>query len=527
MYKKYVAAVSLCLIGFVLLFAEKIPQVKFDSMNPVSSVMAEEIWENKVRVERFEFDCLMCNGIQLPVDYIEKTFYVPLNMETDQWETLEFTSGNPELQILFQEDFTEYNKREIIAEGTDIKFLVYNDTEFSTYHLIFTGLPVIDIATREGIDNQKEISGNAVFYGTDFSAQGIQTSEYQAHVRGNTSTLYPKKGYKLNLIKQNTNGITEQNKLSLFDMRKDDDWILYALYNDESKLRAKLSIDLWNEMGAKVLFPNVICNTNLSYVELIVDEAYYGMYALMEPVDAKQLNLKAEDYLFKRKEQNILSPEPFAQAKNTDDYVLGVEIKAGESREDGWYLMADLASNIVCEDETFIENVGNVIDEENAIRLWLYLQIISGVDQVYKNTFYVAKKEGNTYRFYFIPWDFDLTWGNISSGEEPLYTVFNIEGLNMSYDWEPGNRLVRLDVNGSAEKMETLYRQYREGILSDESIEDRIAALDHIIRDSGAYLRDQIRWPQSACADDCNVLINYAKERFAYLDVALNDLERY
>lgn len=527
MLKKYIAVVSACLMLIVFLAIKNSQGIKFALLNPVSPAMSEEIWADKTRVERFEFDGLMCNGIQVPVDYIEKTFYVPLDMESDEWETLEFTSQNPEYQLLFSEDFTQYDKKELIAEGTDIKFLVYNDTEFSTYHLIFTGLPIIDISTKEGIENQKEIAGNAVFYDTNFSVQGIQTSAYNGHVRGNTSTLYPKKGYKLNLTKQNADGSEENNKLSLFGMRKDDDWILYALYNDESKLRVKLSIDLWNELGAKEISSNSTYNSNLTYVELIVDKSYYGMYALMERIDAKQLNLKSDDYLYKRKEQNILSAETFEQAEDPEEQVLGFEIKEGKLTEDAWLPMAELSKAVMASDEEFVNNIGNIIDEDNTMRLWLYIQVISGVDQVYKNAFYVAKREGNSYRFYFAPWDMDLTWGNISGNAEPLYTEFHAELIQKSLDWEPGNRLVRLNVNGAAEKMQKLYSQLRKTILSDEAMEERVSKLNYVVRDSGAYARDQMRWPEGAYADDYSIVLNYAKDRLNYLDTALYNLEGY
>lgn len=527
MYKKYVAGISACLILIIFLFMKNLQKIKFTLLNPVSPVMSEEIWAEKTRVERFEFGSLMCNGIQVPVDYIEKTFYVPLDMESDEWETLEFTSGNPEYQILFSEDFTQYDKKELIAQGTDIKFLVYNDMEFSTYHLIFTGLPMIDISTEEGIENQKEIAGNAVFYDTNFSAQGIQTSAYNGHVRGNTSALYPKKGYKLNLTKQNADGSVENNKLSLFDLRKDDDWILYAIYNDESKLRVKLSIDLWNEFGAKEISAGGTYNSNFTYVELVVDESYYGMYALMEPIDAKQLNLKSDDYLYKRKDQYTLSAEPFEQAKNPEEQVLGFEIKSGDFTEEAWLPMAELSRVITASDEEFVKNIGNIIEEDNTMRLWLYIQVITGVDQVHKNAFYVAKKEGNSYRFYFAPWDMDLTWGNISGNTEPLYTEFHAELVQESFDWEPGNRLVRLNVNGSAEKMQKLYSQLRRTCLSDKAMEERISGLNHIVRDSGAYARDQMRWPEGAYAEDCGLVLNYMKERLEYLDTALYNLENY
>ena len=54
--------------------------------------------------------------------------------------------------------------------------------------------------------------------------------------RGRTSLSFLKKSYKVEL----------NNSYSLLGMGKDDDWILDALYTDSSKVRNKLSYDLWN-----------------------------------------------------------------------------------------------------------------------------------------------------------------------------------------------------------------------------------------------------------------------------------------
>lgn len=529
MHKKYVAGISAGLILIVLLFMKGLQENKFALFNPVSSAMAEEIWNGKTRVERFEFGDLMCNGIQMPVDYVEKTFYIPLNMETDAWETLEFTSGKPEYQLLFPEDFTKYDKKELIKENADIEFLVYNDTEFSTYHITFTGLPVIDIYTAGGIANQqKEIAGHAVFYDTNFSTQGIQSSDYHGHVRGNMSTLFPKKGYKMNLTKQRGDGVVENNKLALFGMREDDDWILSALYNDESKLREALCIDLWNEFGAKEISANSTYNTSQRYVELIVDEAYYGMYALKEPIDAKQLNLQPDDYLYKREYPEELTAEPFEQAKNPEEQVLGFEIKEGLLNEAAWQPMAEFSELLNASDEVFEEKISDMIDEDNAMRLWLYIQVIAGYDQQKKNVFYVAREESGSYYFTFAPWDLDLTWGNRSdSNPDTLYTRYDEGMLTKYFHWETGDRLIRQNVNGAADKMQKLYGELRKTVLSDEAIEARATELNHILRDSGAYVREQKRWPESVFAEDAEIVLNFARERMAYLDTALYDLENF
>lgn len=527
MSKKCVFYASILAAITIFLCAKVLQTKKFEIFNPVSQTMAQQVWDEKIRVDRFDFGCLMCNGIQVPVDTVEKTFYIPVNMETEEWETMEFASGNPEYQIVFREDFTKYNKKDVIAGAMDIEFLVYTDTEFSTYHMIFTGLPIMDISTDQGIIDQKEISGYAAFYDTNFLTQGIQTSSYNGNVRGNTSTLYPKKGYKINLIKQETDGTVVNNKLPLFGMREDDDWLLYAIYNDDSKMRAKLSIDLWNEFGAKEVSANSTYNTNMTYIELLVDNSYYGLYGIMERIDAKQMNLQPADYMYKYKETSEFSPDTFMTATNLETYVQGFELKEGILNEDAWIPMAEISKLYQASDEDFVENVSDLIDEDNAIRMWLFTQLITGVDQSSKNILYVAKKELDNYRFYFAPWDMDLTWGNISAGIEPLYTVYNEELVKKAQHCQPGDRLVRLNVNGAEEKMQKLYAQMRQDSWSDEALEERILELDDILRNSGAYFRDQNRWPEGAYAEDCSILIDYAKKRMEYLDTALFDLENY
>ena len=152
----------------------------------------------------------------------------------------------------------------------------------------------------------------------------------------------------------------------------------------------------------------------------------------------------------------------------------------------------------------------------------------NGYDQQKKNVFYVARKEGNDYYFTFAPWDLDLTWGNIS-GQDPqtLYTNYD-EGMVDKYlYWETGDRLIRQNVDGTADKMQKLYENLRKNEWSDKAIEKKIAWYDHVVRDSGAYIREANRWPESALAEDADAVLKFAKGRMAYLDTALYDLENF
>ena len=68
MQKKYIAVISMILILITFLFTKAVQNRKFAIFNLVSPTMAEEIWNGKTRVERFDFGSLMCNGIQVALD---------------------------------------------------------------------------------------------------------------------------------------------------------------------------------------------------------------------------------------------------------------------------------------------------------------------------------------------------------------------------------------------------------------------------------------------------------------------------
>lgn len=527
MTKKLLALFSaIMLIGSLFVF-QNLHDESFTALNPVSLKKAEKLQNNLQKTYRTDFTCLLCNGNRVPFDDRSNTFYVPLNMKEAEWEKLEFASGQPQYAILFADDLTDADKKSMIAKGGKIPFLVYNENEWAQYYLVFTGLPMIDLETAEGFYSEN-ITGSAVFYNTDFCSRGVISSEYNGHIRGNTSRMYPKKGYKLNLTKSTASGTTVANRQSLFGMRKDDDWILYAMYNDETKLRDKLSIDIWNEFGAKEVDKKSTYGTNLTYVEVVADNRYCGLYGLMERVDEKQLGLKAGDYLYKRKNPGGLAAEKFAAAKDPYAEVQGFSLKAGKADENAWEPIREFSAFLEQKRGGLPVTAAASPDEDNLLRMWLFLQIITGHDHTAKNIFYAAKATEEGYRFYFAPWDMDLTWGNVSVGEtNPLYTAYEPQTFNDRVYWETADWLIDSGENGAVEKVQELYRSLRENVLSDEAVRERIFETDALIRDSGAYARDEERWPYAAHAVDCRPLAAYAKTRLHFLDKALWDFEYF
>ena len=529
MKKKALIVISILLLIGSFALINWLQQKNFTVFNDVDPQKIEQVKLNRIETEELAFTALLCNEIRVPFDENSNTFFVPLDMRSLQWEKLEFVSGQPEYQIIFNEDVTDKDKQALIGEGEKIKFLVYDGQFYAEYALVFSGLPIIDLSTNEGFYAAEEITGKAVFYDTDFTLHGITASDYNGHIRGNTSRMFPKKGYKINLTSTNSEGVTELNKLSLFGMRKDDDWILHALYNDESKIRDQLSMKVWESFGAGAVSETAYYGPKMTYVEVFADNSYCGLYGLMEPVDAKQLDLTEEDYSYKRKNPGSVQYkyEEFHKADDPYAEVEGFEIKEGNISEnsDFWKPMSDLARILSSSKEEFLKQDSMIINEKSALNLWLFIQLITGYDHIAKNVFYIAKYNEDVeydYQFYFAPWDMDLTWGNVSVGEiNAVYTGFEWESAYDSIRWDVGSKLLDNDYHGAREYVQNLYFQLRKTVLADATLEQMILELDHEIRDSGAFARDKERWPEGVHAEDCRLLLKYAKERMSFLDEAL------
>ena len=99
-------------------------------------------------------------------------------------------------------------------------------------------------------------------------------NHYDGHIgietRGNSTQLYEKKTYTIELWDESQNEISEP----LLGMGKEEDWILHAMVLDKTQLRVPLSFDLFRKMGHYA--------ANYRFVELIVDGGYQGIYILTE-----------------------------------------------------------------------------------------------------------------------------------------------------------------------------------------------------------------------------------------------------
>lgn len=486
------------------------------------------------------FTELAFSGEQLPYDRNTSTFYLPLNMETDTWESGQLTSLASGVSLIFEEDFTGADKQEAIKNGTKFRFYAVRDGEYQECWLTVTGLPVVSIETEADADAEI-FGGSAYFWDSSTKVDWTSSSILEANIRGNTSRTYEKKGYKLSLKKQNKNGEIVEDKKSLFGLRNDDEWLLNAMYSDSSKIRDKLSADIWAEIGAyQEEFPEAYFGTRMTYVEVFFNHEYWGLYVLMEPVDSKQLDRTKEgeggqeEYSYKSVTPQDVSTEELLNQEAYGETLSGFELKGNHTVIDrtSWEpLLSYLELRDLSDDEAFAAAASELTDREGALDIWIYLQAVLGIDNRGKNMYYVAKNRGNRQVVYFAPWDMDITWGDaLSEGtgdnvwDVGLFTALYSERIN----WSFGDRLIELDVDGSCDYVSERWKELRQGVLSDESLTEEIDGLIHQVRDSGALERDAERWPDSNSGQDYELFVRMALYRMKILDYYFDgNLEEY
>lgn len=493
----------------------------------------QKIEENTTLTTENILQKLIFNGEALPYDTESSTFYLPLTMKSENWEFGKLTAGDEGISILFKNDLQKSNKLDAIANNQRFEFIAFSNNAYRKYYLVFTGLPIMNLTVNEGnIGESAQI--NMSLYSANTKSEWVEHSMANINVRGFTSRQYPKLGYKLELTKFDNLGNTVNNDLALLNMRKDNDWVLYAMYNDDTKVRDKLSIDIWNEFGANDNPFSCNFGTKLEYVELVVDGEYHGIYGLMEPVDAKKLDItksidpSSQEYIYKRTDPCLLSLDEF----QVDSDIItrgGFELKGvskyGEISLQSWQPLMQLINAHNIEDtKEYAKAIQETLDINSVTNMWLFLQITSSTDSKAKNVYYVSKMTSNGSRIFFVPWDLDLTWGNVHKDTNALRTAFETEMIIELINWETGQKVIDNNVDNSVALTKVKWNALRGTILTNVALTNRIEELENTVLNSGAMARDEARWPEGAHTYDFSIIKKYATDKMDYLDTFFANL---
>lgn len=262
-------------------------------------------------------------------------------------------------------------------------------------------------------------------------------------IRGSSSQMFPKKQYGIELRDDAGDGVAA----SLLGMPEEEDWILFAPYNDKSLMRDALAYRLGRSLGHYA--------PRTRFCELVINGVYRGIYVLMEKI-------KRDD---NRVDINKLNPEEISGNDLTGGYIVKIDKTTG-GNGDGWIsaykpphaggqqvnFLYDYPKpeDITVEQKAYIQKFvgqfenalnGNnfadpdqgyakYIDVDSFIDFFIMQEISKNVDGYRLSTFFFKQRDSDGGKLVMGPiWDFNLGFGNADyctrGNPEGFVTEFN------------------------------------------------------------------------------------------------------
>lgn len=139
-------------------------------------------------------------------------------------------------------------------------------------------LPIVVIDTAGPIVDDPKMGGRMrIVDGRGLNTPAGRPSAYDGRigieVRGQSSQRFPKKQFGLETVDARGEG----RDVSLLGLPADDDWVLYAGYNDGTMMRNVVAYDAARRMGRYA--------SRTRYVEVVLNGSYWGVYVLMERLE--------------------------------------------------------------------------------------------------------------------------------------------------------------------------------------------------------------------------------------------------
>lgn len=484
---------------------------------------------------------LLFQGEELPFEREESTFFLPLNMEAEEYEAGQFGASlnGEKADIYFLEDFTLRKKLSWMKENAKIPCIIVAKNAFFRCNLTLTGTSLILFTSTDYITQDNLPLYEIKVYDASTKGDWVTTCYTTSTLRGNTSLSYDKKSLRLKLKKQKEDGTFVKTNKNLLGLRDDDDWILNSLYADDGKIKDKLANELWNEAGATNNPYGKSFGTQLEYVEVFMNGGYMGLYGLMYPIDGKQVGTEAVSDQLEAGEPVIerLYKKKYTGEWNQEDYTGGLPDPAMPDFRGGFYIkgdvvlqneeewkpLYDLAACIQDEDEMFAKGITELADQQNILENWLFYQAIGGFDNYAKNYYYLVRNNGGKPYGYFIPWDLNIAFGDVYADNE-YYAAFDETVVSDVIPWEPANRMLQLNVKNSRELVKKTWKEWREDIFATEKVLSRMDGLYQMLLDSGAYAREKKRWPNGRYTNSLSDMKRFTEERLAFVDAYVDGL---
>jgi len=388
------------------------------------------------------------------------------------------------------------------------------------YGEIQSGIPIVKLQ-YQALNTDTFSSGHFAFIeGSDTLSLPIEIRH-----RGTSSTRYQKKSYAVKLYDENG----QKKDTSLFGMRSDNYWILDAMAPDKARMRNRVAMDLWLDFSAKPYYQSKeskLCNGYKGkFVEVYVNEAYEGLYCLMERVDRKQLKLKKSKndtingVLYKSVNWKGSFFGPLTPYDNNSPTWMRYEYKYPDIEDKliTWtplYETMDFVNTASAED--FINEAPFRYDIPVFLDYYLFTALLSARDNCGKNLYLSFYNINQNSKLLVTPWDIDHSFGRQYDGseEEPDQTF--------RFSAKIYERL-QTEMPGYYEQLLERYASLRQSFFSLDALKQRFSDYFLLFTATGAAERETERW---SGVDDITLdfsaeeyyIPSWLEQRLAYTD---------
>ncbi|HNW58608.1 MAG TPA: CotH kinase family protein [bacterium] len=323
-------------------------------------------------------------------------------------------------------------------------------------------------------------------------------------LRGSSSMAYPQKSYRLETIDATGNN----RNVALLGMPKENDWILYAPYDDQSLMRNVLAYRISNTIGRYA--PRV------HYCELVLNNNYRGIYVFLEKIkqDKNRVNITE------------MSPADVTGDAVTGGYLWKFDKVEGEETA-GWTSMQGLyyqyhdpkADDLVAAQKSYLKGWMNVFESvmlmpergDTTFGYPHYIDVASFVDhfilsEFFKNidayrisTFMYKDRDSKGGRLNAGPiWDFNLSLGKTWYAED----AGRVDEWEIDHDsYHPGDwpsvpfwwNFLGHDRYFAA-RVKIRWAELSRTVLQPDSLDRRMDLIADSLTEARA--RDVKRWPE-------------------------------
>ncbi len=415
----------------------------------------------------------------------------------------------------FENKRHELKKRKIFVILILIGSLLISTIYIYTY-IIYSppsDFPVIKIITDDNLSYDNYVSCTTEIESDDESDR-IDPIEAKMKISGSGlgwNKMSPKKGYILELSEQK----------SLLGMREDDDWRLMSLYLDYPRTRTKLSIELWRSLlptNPTAILPNS------KYICLYLNGEFQGLYLLAEKDDRRLFGLDDA--------QNNINSSLIIQAKggnSLNKYSQKEWEQDWPNEDENIFIMNDILTKLSIfftntTDSEFFHPTDGIYTKyykENLIDFYVFNFFIDHQD-FWNHNYYIVRNS-HPGKFFLIPWDFDLSFGQYiwKEYDANINREGEIRRLNILYNRLLSNQSFREDCKNR-------WFELRETIWSEEII---VSTLSEMYEDIEMVLETDINmWNMRSpilfreervndIDESIKLLYNWISERLEFCDL--------